>query len=134
MQTKPKRNAYARIVTRHCECQLAPNEMKGISDTQIAEMLNGTLTWPRDNATTASCCGLVPTPGVVGGSGDRFEVSRMFRKEHSRITIDFILLLRMFARSKKILHRGPKTPHSSSWCAVTTRVALEIATTNRCVQ
>lgn len=43
-------------------------------------MLNGTLTWPKDNSTTASCCSEVDPAGVINGPGDKFEVCPILLK------------------------------------------------------
>lgn len=37
-------------------------------------MLGGTLAWPKDNSTTASCCNEVDPAGKINGPGDKFEV------------------------------------------------------------
>lgn len=37
-------------------------------------MLSGTLAFPKDNSTTASCCSEVDPAGSVNGPGDKFEV------------------------------------------------------------
>ncbi|KAJ0114174.1 hypothetical protein J7T55_008009 [Diaporthe amygdali] len=57
------RDVFARISIRHCECQTPPNKLKDVNDDLIASMLDGTLSWPKDNDTTASCCQSIHTPG-----------------------------------------------------------------------
>lgn len=41
-------------------------------------MLGGTLAFPKDNSTTASCCSEVDPAGNVNGPGDKLEVCYIF--------------------------------------------------------
>lgn len=84
---KPNRDVFARISIRHCECQTPPNKLKDVSDDLIASMLDGTLSWPKDNDTTASCCQSIHTPGEVGRPGDKSEASHP-KAEHVDLCVD----------------------------------------------
>ncbi|KAH8746273.1 hypothetical protein F5883DRAFT_654165 [Diaporthe sp. PMI_573] len=67
------RAAHANIITRHCECQSPLSKLNGLSGSDIDALFGGTLKWPRDNSTTASCCSEVNPPGQINGPGNEFE-------------------------------------------------------------
>ncbi|KKY33780.1 hypothetical protein UCDDA912_g06258 [Diaporthe ampelina] len=67
------RTANTTIVPRHCECQSPLSKLQGLSGADVDALLSGTLTWPKDNGTTSSCCSEADPPGKVNGAGDMFE-------------------------------------------------------------
>lgn len=54
-------------------------------------MLSGTLAFPKDNSTTASCCSEVDPAGNVNGPGDKFEVCDYVCKGYLAALSDFFL-------------------------------------------
>lgn len=72
------RIVQANVITRHCECQSPISKLKDLSSSDIDALLGGTLKWPMDNSTTASCCKAADPPGKINGPGDQFEVRQTF--------------------------------------------------------
>ncbi|POS74890.1 hypothetical protein DHEL01_v206716, partial [Diaporthe helianthi] len=75
------RSAYAKTVTRHCECQSPISKLENLSSSNIDALLSGTMKWPIDNSTTASCCNEINPAGKINGPGDQFENACSVQKD-----------------------------------------------------